>query len=241
MLRYTDKKRIRSEELYRSEIQKELQKNGAGKRFWETLNSAFILWLLSTLLVGGITFLYSQWEKGREENRRNRDNEQSLRNERKSAIRKLDLEIASRLAALNNVIKFEKRTQQDITRGQRLLVLEGAAVSGYSANVVPEFVSRNFQSLLYELSSRIKDDAEATEEEKAEVERAYEKSKEFTYRHLFDLLAAQGAVNPITLDLARFTQELDLKLFDLQRWDKPLKILTETTGDFLSPVETSTH
>jgi len=225
MLTDADKDRIRSEELYRSEVQKEVQKNSPGKKFWAALNSAFLLWFLSTLVVGSVTFFYSKWEKGKEEDQRHRDNEQSLKNERRSAIRKLDIEIASRLTALDNLIRFEKRSQKNVTQGKDLLVLDGAAVSGYSANAIPEFAGRNFQSLLYELSSRIKDDTDTKEEEKTEIGKAYEKSKDLTYRHLFEIFAAQHPINPVTKDISGFTRLLELETFDLQRWDKPLKFI----------------
>ncbi len=65
----SEKARIRQEELFRLEIRGELaaerNEQEKGKAYWAFVNSPFFLWLLSSVLIGSITFFYGEWEERR--------------------------------------------------------------------------------------------------------------------------------------------------------------------------------
>jgi hypothetical protein len=53
--------RIRAEEVYRSEIRERLANDRSGGRGgWKFLNSAFALWFLSTIVIGGMSWIISE-------------------------------------------------------------------------------------------------------------------------------------------------------------------------------------
>ena len=61
MLSDAEQKRIREEELFRREVQKKLDNDSVsfpGRRLWGFVNSSFGLWLLSSVVLGALAFLY---------------------------------------------------------------------------------------------------------------------------------------------------------------------------------------
>lgn len=70
-LEQATKDRILHEELYRSQIREQLADKSSvpntQDKVWAFLNSAFFLWLMSSVLIGLITFLYTEWEENRDE------------------------------------------------------------------------------------------------------------------------------------------------------------------------------
>ncbi|HEU0143373.1 MAG TPA: hypothetical protein VFQ47_01190 [Nitrososphaera sp.] len=102
MLRNIDKKRIYQEEVYRYEVRAQLDKtvqknNKAEGKIWTFVNSAFFLWFLSSVVIGGISFSYVKWEKQREIEREQRERAALAEQENIQRTRKLDAEISSRL------------------------------------------------------------------------------------------------------------------------------------------------
>jgi hypothetical protein len=57
------KERIRVEESYRHEIRAELAANGGKKRWWELLNSAFVLCVLPTIMGGLGAAVWANWQE----------------------------------------------------------------------------------------------------------------------------------------------------------------------------------
>ncbi len=162
------KERITQEEIFRQEIRKEIEdkmaKSSQMGRLWKLLNSSFALWFLSTIVVGVVTFLYSSITRNDEKNDYNRE-----------IIRKLNLEISSRLKASINFLEMQKRTieraaelyEQDtiksalslrehypykyISKGEMFHNVDGMVNRGFS--IFPEYANRNLLSLLFELES----------------------------------------------------------------------------------------
>lgn len=142
-----DKARIRQEEIFRREVQMELAKasppQSAGGSIWAFLNSSFGLWTLSTLVVGVISWGYRRWRERREDHEFLRSQEL----ETQSAVRKLDLEIASRL---RNFEKLMENASDLDGYYNALISLEGGSLL-FSRNVFPDFENRPIESLIWEL------------------------------------------------------------------------------------------
>lgn len=97
MLTEDDKNRILQEEQFRVEIQRQLKappRKGAG--FINFLNSNFASFLLSTVIVGGLSFLYSNHQ----ENLAKIERESADRIERNRIITQLETEMAHRLKTM---------------------------------------------------------------------------------------------------------------------------------------------
>jgi hypothetical protein len=86
-----EKKRITAEEIFRQEVRLSLPEKASGRRVkvWKFLNSAFGLFLLSTIVIGGLSRLYVGWSESlRQQSTNERDG------------RMLSAEIAHRLTRL---------------------------------------------------------------------------------------------------------------------------------------------
>ena len=96
MLTEEERKHIRNEEIFREEVRRELATapQRLQPRFWPLLNSPFALWALSTLVVGIVSFGFARWEGERDEAKKT-----------KELVRKLDLEIDSRLNSFDDELK----------------------------------------------------------------------------------------------------------------------------------------
>ncbi|PSR56069.1 hypothetical protein AHMF7605_22485 [Adhaeribacter arboris] len=95
MLTPEEKERIRQEEIYRQEIRLDLDKQQETINFkkwagwWKFVNTSFGIWLLSSVIVGAITFLYSENQKKYTEE-----------SKKQAQIDRLSTEITSRLYEL---------------------------------------------------------------------------------------------------------------------------------------------
>src|SRR5437868_1763940 len=85
MLTPRKKERIKSEEEYRAKIQSTLSENSAKNRIWTFLNSAIFLWILTTIVVGLLSWGYTQLQEMRQN---------------AEEIHKLDIEVDARLGAV---------------------------------------------------------------------------------------------------------------------------------------------
>lgn len=61
MLTEDDKSRIRSEEIFRSEIRDEINNGASRFDLMKIVNSPILIWFLSTVVVGVFSLLYSNW------------------------------------------------------------------------------------------------------------------------------------------------------------------------------------
>ncbi len=93
MLTESDKEKIRLEEQYRLEIRNQLQvstaKQSVRSKLWALLNSSFILWLLSAIVITGAGALYTNYQNSRSEKLKNED-----------LVNKLDWEIGYRYSQI---------------------------------------------------------------------------------------------------------------------------------------------
>ncbi|UII20846.1 hypothetical protein [Fulvivirga ligni] len=60
MLNQSDKERIKAEEIFRNEVRKELEQGKKNSKFWVFLNSSFGIFILSSVLIGGLSFGYKE-------------------------------------------------------------------------------------------------------------------------------------------------------------------------------------
>ncbi|PYI92450.1 MAG: hypothetical protein DME97_08980 [Verrucomicrobia bacterium] len=144
-----DKMRIRSEELYREEVRRELANNtlpkSFPKRFLRWLGTPLGLWFLSAILLGSITEAYKTFQTKQVQERARADAEQAEERMRRELIRKLDAEIALRLNRVNDrVLAFakDKLTTLDVEEAGRIVHY-------------PEFRDRSMTSLMFELQGSL--------------------------------------------------------------------------------------
>jgi len=96
MLTEEERENIRAEEIFRAEIRASLTGEKSTRvRAWEVLNSAFALWLLSTVAIGLITWSYSTMQ---EKQARNAASQKTITN--------IDIEVAQRLTQFRLRIVF---------------------------------------------------------------------------------------------------------------------------------------
>jgi hypothetical protein len=106
MLTEEEKSRIRSEEVFRLAVIRELEgrslRPSLSKRFWLLLNSSFALWFLSSVVLAGLTGWFESYQA--------RHNEQIRKTE---IARRLDTEIGNRMfQALAGLRLDEQRIKQ---------------------------------------------------------------------------------------------------------------------------------
>lgn len=81
---------IRAEEIFREEVRRELllsnAKPSVAVRLWSHLNSAFILWLLSSVVLSFVTWSYAQYENEKTERQRVQNEFRALLSEAATAI-----------------------------------------------------------------------------------------------------------------------------------------------------------
>lgn len=140
MLDEKERARIREEEIFRSEVRKELSPKAFSpsrrERIWAFLNSTFGFWLLSSIVVGALTWGVTTYLERRE-----------IRKTTQERIRRLDLEISNRL----DLVQLQARAVTDekfaLDMGRRLVNPPGP-----NNAIQPEFANWNLKSLVIELS-----------------------------------------------------------------------------------------
>src|ERR1700722_3831040 len=96
---------IRAEEIYRSQVRQELdaKPDETTSRLWTALNSSFVLWLLSSVVLSGIAACYTGWQNRHAKIKENRE-----------LIEKLDTEISNRIyEALSATVSYEGSIRND--------------------------------------------------------------------------------------------------------------------------------
>lgn len=130
-----DKARLRAEEVFRHEIRSELEKarkqRSRGERLLAFLNAPVILWLLSTIVVGLITWQYTRWEE-----------RQTQQQQVQAEIRNLDLEIHGRL----------RRAADRLSSARDIVgIREAIRMLDEASGTFPEMGQRNMENLLVSL------------------------------------------------------------------------------------------
>lgn len=222
MLRNSRKNDILQEERYRREIA--VQLDSASRRttknaVWDALNSAFCLWLLSTVVVGFISWRYTQWEKHREADRIVHEQAAIRKREDGLTLRKLDAEIASRLQFVHSVIRLSNPSHEAVLSVLR--ALENPSHQTYSVNVFPEYSARSLRSLLWELVEVLPEGTDPSERHRILV--ASERARLLpTIYVLAEQHAPSGGGNgevrpAVYANLTTVMQTF----FDLERWGFP--------------------
>jgi hypothetical protein len=159
----SNRARIRAEEIYREEVRAEVTRTKTSKtrrqRLWSLLNTSFGIWLLSSVVLGGLGFLYTSTQSLLTESRI-----------KASSIRKLDTEIASRLRQWSRLGEVEEIKRDHAVPGSFARyygwLVKAPDQSGKFLYVIypvfPEFEHRPLLSLITELRSYV-DGAEAKE------------------------------------------------------------------------------
>jgi len=122
-----------------------------GARLWKLLNSSFVLWLLSSVLISGLTALYTH-----------RQSRQAQEVQNRALQRRLDAEIGNRIYSTRLGLEVWRT---NISRGSPPGTTRGAYafVALYLNNTAPnvdyavfgEYRTRTFTSLLIELSTLV--------------------------------------------------------------------------------------
>lgn len=170
MLTDEQRQQIRAEEIFRRELRRSIdeQKPPLSRRekVWALLNSSFVLWLLSSVLVSWLTTQYAEYQSAEAERLRRQD-----------LVRRLDTEIGTRifyaglhleLVRKNTVDSGAgpdgkavlKRTERSLYKDLELF-LDNSEVSR-NVSVFADYRSKNFVPLVIELSELVPAD-EVTE------------------------------------------------------------------------------
>lgn len=119
MLTDDEKLRIRAEELFRLEVRRDMADPAREKKgVMAFLNSPFGIYLLSTVVVGIISFLYTQHRQISEKEKLREDNASSLQAEIGFRLRQMDIALARAVAAVNE-LRSDDATAGDA--GERIL------------------------------------------------------------------------------------------------------------------------
>lgn len=166
MLSDNEKSVLREQEVFRKEIRDELsppKQNSARGRAWEVLNSNFGMWLLSAVLLSGLGTLYTRYQTGVDEARKNAEAER-VESNRVSELRdRLKLEISFRLSTalsrLNKIDKMQQRAAQEDQKKyiQRALAPLALPTSDSEPPLFPEFKAFSGIALVAELRRHVPD------------------------------------------------------------------------------------
>jgi hypothetical protein len=154
-----EKAHIQAEEIFRLDVRKDREARepvlSEKSHVWRILNSSFVLWFLSSVVVGSMATALTKYQAGVAE-----------RTRKAETIRRLDAEIAGRLfgarAALcvdrARIAKGEPRTPSSIYNFTVAYLDNSVTTTSgkpLDFSVFPEYKNRTLRSLLFELSSII--------------------------------------------------------------------------------------
>ncbi len=156
MLTEEEKTRIRAEEIFRHEVCRDIEagipKHFGGKQAWSLLNSSFVLWFLSSVVLTVVAGAIAMYQKSY--------NEQIQKTE---IQRRLNTEISSRIAeALVAMHLEQKRIETGASYfpsevyNHALHYLNNRVTymqQSYDFSIYPEYRQRGFRSLIFELRS----------------------------------------------------------------------------------------
>jgi hypothetical protein len=163
MLLEDDKDRIRAEEIFRDEVRREIEagraKHSRGKRFWALLNSSFALWFLSSVVLGGLTAVVTQYEKKTTEQIRIAEIQKRLNAEISCRIS----EGLARLDLSQQAIKNGEALFTSVLYVEAIYYLDNRVTDNNGKlidwSIYPEYQRRGFRSLVFELSTIVEPSA----------------------------------------------------------------------------------
>ena len=150
-----EKIRIRAEEIFREEVRQEMAVEKAahspGSRLWALANSSFVLWFLSSVVVGGLTAAVAMYQRSH-----------ATQAQKAEITRRLNTEISSRIAeglvALHLDLKRIANGQVFFASGvynEALSYLDNKVTDEARTldfSIYPEYRWRSIRSLIFELS-----------------------------------------------------------------------------------------
>jgi hypothetical protein len=146
MITAEDRQRIRSEEIFREEVRRELLKDGPksqAQRIWSLLNTSFVIWFLSSILIGIVTWSYSSIE----------DSLRATASDRET-LQKLDIEITGRLVGSEATIEITRKKHlagsQYLSSGALFQSVVDSLNGGEYVSY-DEYKGRSFPTLLIEI------------------------------------------------------------------------------------------
>jgi hypothetical protein len=152
LLSEVDRERLRLEEVFREEVRKTLQQpKTTGQRVFDFFNSSLGVFILSAILLGGLSAAATKWFENHQRHAQERE-----------TIRRLDIEIAYRLDQLpilaSGVITY---TQLHTAKGAILGKAEyhpQVGKLGEFEPIFPEFLGRTLFFLIWELQRTLPPD-----------------------------------------------------------------------------------
>jgi hypothetical protein len=211
MLTEEEKNKIREEEIYRQEVRQQLEsekpKLTGKKKLWEAINKPFILWCLSSIAIGFISWMYSSYQAREIKSSADKATERKIDEE---AVRRLDL-AGSDLVSIEDelVQRSDYRTPESIFT-QTKVDLDDSRASLY-----PEFEGRKFNALLAELRGLTSSPREIDELKKAIS----------SYEALDKASSTRSGINTNT-DSGRSQDEIDASIKAVKRAEQLLDDLT---------------
>jgi hypothetical protein len=154
MLRREDIRRICADEVLRARVRHKIQASQRSKKLglWTFLNSSFGIFLMSSIGLSGLTFVFSSWYQGRERAKETKEN-----------TSRLDAEITYRLRFLD-VLRKPQFSYTEVYSARSALTGDHAddPTVGRIDEFTPifsEFRGRTLASLIWELSALPGDDS----------------------------------------------------------------------------------
>lgn len=212
MLTDDEKQRIRAEEFYRQEVRAKLTKPSSRLgRIVAFFDTSLGGWLLTSVFVGMMGVGYAHWQGRKIEAEASR-----------KVVQSLDAEIAERLRTFRADL-FESDTNF-VSAFNRLNRISSDKVA---PSIVPEYQTRSFSSLLWELMRAL------PSSESQQIKNAYECSSDMS-RMFSPIEHSQWPVyTRITITV--HCRELFEVFMNLQRWGYPFR---PTTGDNYFSIKT---
>src|SRR5687768_6390457 len=146
MLTDEERDRIRAEEVFRDEVRKSLDDKRSSRRgVAAVINSPFVIWLLSSVVIGLVSFGYTQCNASREERAR---------------TEKLRSELIIRLGRAMKDIELEKNNP-NVTAGS--IVNSLLSAPGSDRMNLAEFADRSFYAVFREWGDKTHEQTQARE------------------------------------------------------------------------------
>ena len=151
------KQRIRAEEIFREEVRRELRpEKSTAAKVRGAFNKPLMLWFLSSVVLGGLSWSYSGWEEKR-----------AVRAQNHAEIVRLDIEVRGRLTRSSVRLEAARDT---------VGLLDAIDMLNKGAEIFPDLDNRPLEGLLLQLIWL------APDEEKADLEiarGAYQELRKF--------------------------------------------------------------
>jgi hypothetical protein len=169
MLTEEEQNRIRAEEVFRQEVRKSLEQEDSKRRkLWPLLNSAFVLWALSTLAVGIVSLTYAQLQEQRAIVANNAETAEKIDTEMAARLHALRLRVAEDVRQIDAATRQEARFDRAADLNHNVyyfLTLPPTEVAPVP-NIYAEFENSDMLQLAYQYE-QVVIEAERSEAEEA--------------------------------------------------------------------------